>query len=86
MNIEVNEVEKIREIIAEILEVEVSEVEMDTDLVEELDADSMMALEIMATIENEMGVKISEKDFPKFGTLREILDVINTVKSSKLYV
>lgn len=83
MSVNTIEFEKIKELIAEVLEVEVSEIEMDTDLVEELDADSMMALEIMASIEKELDIKISEDELPNFGTLREILDVVNNLKVLK---
>ncbi|MFE3575516.1 acyl carrier protein [Lysinibacillus sp. NPDC059133] len=84
MSVYSQEVEKIREIIAEILEVEVDQVEMDTDLVEELEADSMMALEIMATIEKELDIKIPESELPNFGTLNEILSVLNSLKVANL--
>ncbi|KMJ56145.1 acyl carrier protein [Bacillus sp. LL01] len=74
------EVQKLKEIIAEVLEVEVEEVEMETDLVEELEADSMMALEIMATIEKEFGMKIPEDELPNFGSLKEISEVLDKLK------
>jgi len=71
-----NEVNTLTEIIAEVLEVEVEEVQMETDLVDELEADSMMALEIMATIEKKFNVNIPEEELPNFGSLSEIINVV----------
>ncbi|MBE1555095.1 acyl carrier protein [Sporosarcina limicola] len=69
-------IEKVRAIIAEVLEVEIDEVKAETDLVEELDADSMMALEIMATIEKEFRVKIPENEIQNFTTLDAIIKIV----------
>lgn len=80
MSFEKKEVQFLKEIIAEILEVEESNVGLETDLVEELEADSMMALEIMATIEKEFNVTIPEEELPNFGSLKEILNVLNKLK------
>ena len=83
MNIDDLEVRKLQRIISEILEAEMNQVELDTDLVEELDADSMMALEIMATIEKEFNVNIPEDELPNFGSLREIAQILNDLKVRK---
>lgn len=70
--------EEIREIVAEIIEVEQEEIGPDTNLVTELGADSMMALEILATIEKKYKLVIPEKELPNMITLSQILDVIKT--------
>ncbi|WP_249595320.1 acyl carrier protein [Peribacillus frigoritolerans] len=81
MNIEKKE--KLVEMIAEILEVEIEEIKDDTDLVEELDADSMMALEILASVEKEFQIKIAEEELQKFTSLNNIISVIEE-KSKEL--
>lgn len=67
---------KLIEMIADILEVEPEEIQDDTDLVEELDADSMMALEILAGVEKKFQIKIPEEDLQKFTSLKNIISVI----------
>lgn len=69
------QVEEVKEIIAEVLEVEVDEVELKTDLVEDLDADSMMALEIMASIEKKFKIRIPEDEIQNFVTLESIIKI-----------
>ncbi|MCK1985456.1 MULTISPECIES: acyl carrier protein [Peribacillus] len=81
MNIEKKE--KLVEMIAEILEVEIEDIKDDTDLVEELDADSMMALEILASVEKEFQIKIAEEELQKFTSLNNIISVIEE-KSKEL--
>lgn len=70
------EKEKLIEMIAEILEVEPEEIKDDTDLVEELDADSMMALEILASVEKEFQIKIPEEELQNFTTINNIISII----------
>ncbi|KXZ17820.1 acyl carrier protein [Bacillus nakamurai] len=74
--ISVEKKEKLIGMIAEILEVEPEEIKDDTDLVEELDADSMMALEILASVEKEFQIKISEEELQKFTTVNNIILII----------
>lgn len=68
--------EKLIAMIAEILEVEPEEIKDDTDLVEELDADSMMALEILASVEKTFKIKIPEEELQKFTSLKNIMLII----------
>ncbi|ADP31143.1 acyl carrier protein [Bacillus atrophaeus] len=74
--ISVEKKEKLIEMIAEILEVEPEEIKDDTDLVEELDADSMMALEILASVEKEFQIKIPEEELQNFTTINNIISII----------
>ncbi|KXZ22646.1 acyl carrier protein [Bacillus nakamurai] len=74
--ISVEKKEKLIGMIAEILEVEPEEIKDDTDLVEELDADSMMALEILASVEKEFQIKIPEEELQKFTTVNNIILII----------
>ena len=70
--------EDIREIVAEIIEVEPEEIGNDTNLVTDLGADSMMALEILATIEKKYKLIIPEKELPNMITLLQILDIMKS--------
>ena len=70
--------EDIREIVAEIIEVEPEEIGNDTNLVTDLGADSMMALEILATIEKKYKLVIPEKELPNMITLLQILEIMKS--------
>ena len=68
--------EKIREIIIEQLQVDESEVTMDTNLMK----DSLDAVEIIMAIEDEYGIEIPDEEAEKFQTVR---DLVKYVEESK---
>ena len=70
--------EDIREIVAEIIEVDPEEIGNDTNLVTDLGTDSMMALEILATIEKKYKLVIPEKELPNMITLSQILNIMKS--------
>ena len=59
----------VKSLIADILEMEPEQIDPDAHLVEDLGMDSMMALEILATMEKRFKIKIPEDDLPKITTL-----------------
>ena len=67
--------QKIKEIIAEICERDLSEIKDNANLVEDLEVDSLAALEILATMEKEFKIKIPEEDLAKFATVDQIIAV-----------
>jgi len=56
---------EIRAIIAEIVEIEPEKITPEANFVEDLGMDSMMALEILASIEKKYKLKIPEENLPK---------------------
>ncbi len=68
---------EVRNIVAKIIEVAPEKIELDTQFVEDLNADSMMALEIMAALEKKYHVNIPEDDLPKLATLRQALSLLS---------
>ena len=54
--------EKLKEIIATQLRIEPSEIEDDTDIVDDLGADSLDVVEILMVIEEEFGVTIPDDE------------------------
>lgn len=68
---------KVMRIIAEISEVNESEIRMESELVDDLEVDSMMSLEILTELEREFGIQISETDLADFVTVG---DIFNSVK------
>ena len=67
--------QEVRELIADIIEMEPSQIDPEANLVEDLGMDSMMALEILAAMEKKYKIKISEDDLPKITTLNRAIDL-----------
>ena len=61
--------QEVTQLIADIIEMEPSQIDPDAHLVEDLGMDSMMALEILASIEKKFRIKIPEEDLPKITTV-----------------
>ena len=78
-----NLIEELREIVAEIIEVEPHEIELDSHFVIDFGADSMMALEILATIEKKYKIIIPEEELPNMVTLEKIVKLTENYISRK---
>ena len=65
----------VKELIAEIIEMEPNEIDPDAHLVEDLGMDSMMALEILASLEKKYKIKLPEEDLPKITTVNRAIEV-----------
>ena len=68
--------DEIREIAAEVLEIEPEEIRETSSFAEEHEADSLRAIEILARIEKKYGVEIPQSDLPKMVNLRAVYDVV----------
>lgn len=66
---------ELREIVAKIVEIDPNKITLDANFVEELGMDSMMALEIMASIEKKYKIQIPEERLTKLRTLREAVNL-----------
>ena len=72
--------DKIKELIAEQLDVDASTITMDTDFMKDLEADSLDAVEIILGVEDEYGIEIPDEvaeNFTKVG------DIVNYVEEHK---
>ena len=74
---------EIRGIIAEILEIDEGKIGPSTRFVEELGMDSMMALEILASVEKKYQVKIPEEYLTKVTSLNSMVDIANKLLNKK---
>ena len=68
---------EIRAIVAEITEIEPEKIILEADFVEKLGMDSMMALEVLASIEKKYKIQIPEENLMKIKNLKEILKLVN---------
>ena len=69
--------EKIREIIMEQLSVDESMVTIDTNLMKDLEADSLDAVEIIMAIEEEFGFEIPDEEAEKFQTVNDLVKYVD---------
>ncbi|WP_101772600.1 acyl carrier protein [Peptostreptococcus faecalis] len=73
--------ERIKEIIVEQLNVDDDNfIDLDTDLQEDLDADSLDAVEIIMNIEEEFDIKIPDEDINDIKTIGDIIKYIEDEK------
>ena len=69
--------EKVREIIAEQLSVDdIDSITPETNLLEDLNADSLDAVEIIMNIEEEFDMKIPDEDIDQVRTINDIISYI----------
>ncbi len=67
--------QQVLELIADILEMEPGKIDPNAHLVEDLGMDSMMALEILASIEKKFRIKIPEEDLPKITSINRVIEL-----------
>ena len=73
--------EKIRSIISEQLSIDdVDTITLDTSLTEDLEADSLDAVEVIMALEDKYDIEIAEEDAENFKT---IADIVNYIEENK---
>ncbi len=68
--------EKIKEVLVENLDVEESELTLDTNLLEDLDADSLDLFQLVSDLEDEYDIKIDNIE-----EIKTIGDVVNVIEN-----
>jgi len=68
--------EKVRDIIAEQLDVDKESITAETNLMRDLEADSLDAVEIIMAIEDEFGIEIPDEQAEEFQEVQSIVDYI----------
>jgi acyl carrier protein len=66
--------DKVKELIAEELGIEEDEIKMDSDLSEDLGADSLDAIELIMEIESQFDVEIADSEATK---IKLVSDIVN---------
>jgi len=69
-------IEKLEEMIADVLTCDLEEVKPESNLIEDLKADSLSIVELQMNIEDETGAQIPDEDLPKLHTVQDIFDAI----------
>lgn len=76
---EINVEKDIRNLVAEILETEPETLDLNAHFVKDLGMDSMMALEILASIEKKYRIVIPEEMLPKFINLNDTVKIVKGI-------
>ncbi len=70
--------EEIRTAIAEIAEVEPETIGLQTNLVRDLEMDSLMSIELLFLLERRYGIEIPQEAIPSLFTIDGIVDVVTS--------
>ncbi len=71
-----DQLEQLRELVAEVLEIETAELSDTGDFVDEYDADSLRAIEILARIDKQFRIEIPQEELPQLTNLRAVYDAV----------
>jgi len=72
-----NLMQDVKSIIAKIVEIDPEKITPDASFVEDLGMDSMMALEILASIEKKYKLRIPEENLAKITTLKQVTELVD---------
>lgn len=72
--------EKVKEIIANELEIDAAEVVDGASLIDDLGADSLSVMELMIAFDDEFGVEVPEEDYEKLITVGDLVKYIDSNK------
>lgn len=70
--------EKVCEVIADTLSCDISDLTLETTLMDDLGADSLDAVELNMALEEEFSVKISDEEL---ATLKSVQDIVNCIEA-----
>ncbi len=74
------ELEKIKRIIAGVLNIEPSGITPDSTFIEDLGADSLDVFQIVMGIEEEFDIEISPEDAERIGTVGEAVELVRSAE------
>ena len=63
-------------------EIDISDIDLDEDLREECDLDSMDFLNLLAAIKNQTGISIPEDDYPKVRSYNQLISYLSQSEQS----
>lgn len=72
--------QKVKEILAEQLGVDISKITLETNVATDLGADSLDLVEILMSLEDEFGVSIPDEQIAEIKTVKQIVDFVTANK------
>ena len=67
---------KVKEILADILDIDLGNIKIESDLVKDLEMDSFKAVELTFEIKDKFGIEIPEEDYKKIRKVKDIVEYI----------
>ena len=71
---------EIRDMVAEILEVPIEKLTLEADFFDDLNVDSLKAIEIVAAFEKKYRIVIPEEDIPTIRSLGKLIEYTKNIK------
>lgn len=71
--------EKVRDMLAKQFDVDPSTITADTDLIDDIGADSLDVVELIMSVEDEFGVSISDEEAENLRTVGKIVEFIESI-------
>ena len=68
--------EKLRALLAQQLEINEDKITMDTNIVDDLGADSLDVVELIMSLEDEYGIVITDEAVRELSTVREVVEFV----------
>lgn len=68
-----------KSLLVEMFEIEPDQIHADSNLYQDLDIDSIDAVDLMVELKNFTGAKIEQEDFREVRTMQDIVDTVNTL-------
>ncbi len=73
-------VEKVKAIIAEELERDASEITLDSDIINDLGADSLDVVELMMALEDAFEVEVSDEKAQTMKTVKDVIELLESLQ------
>ena len=67
---------KVKEILADVLDIDIKKIKLDSDLVDDLGMDSFLAVEVMFELKEKLGVDVYDNEFAKVEKVNDIVEGI----------
>jgi acyl carrier protein len=75
--------QKVKQIIADQLGVDIEKITPEAKFVDDLGADSLDVVELIMAFEEEFGIEIPDEDAEKIATVKDVIDYINSKQSKQ---
>ena len=80
MEVEMNTLEKVKQLVAEQLCISAEDIKEDSNIIEDLGADSLDVVELLMSFEDEFNVSIPDEKLEELKTIKQIVTAIDENK------
>lgn len=72
--------DKVREMLAKQLKIDINTITAETDIIKDLNADSLDIVELLMTIEQDLGIVVPDEDVQSFKTVGDVAKYLENKK------